>query len=186
MGRDVVVHRDVDGWIVETPRTRSAVADGHVAQLAGESWTLHLPDPVDATVDADGADLDRLALLFEVSRDEEHVTLTLSDGRRSWPVPTRAHHYLLVTLARAKLEDHGAGLPDAEQGWRYADDLGRGLGLNESRLNVEIFRARRQVGALGVAGAMWLVERQPLTRKLRLGPSAERLAVRALGAEKSG
>lgn len=72
-----------------------------------------------------------------------------------------------VALARARIED--ASCADAEQGWRYNDDVRRMLGLEPGSLNVQIFRARQQLGGADVAGAAGIIERRATTGQLRLG-----------------
>ena len=41
----------------------------------------------------------------------------------------------------------------------YADDLCRATGINAERLYVEVYRARKQLAALGVGDAAGLFER---------------------------
>jgi len=52
------------------------------------------------------------------------------------------------------------------------------LGLEPNVLNVQIFRARKQLAAAGFEDAAQLVERRPGARQLRLGTG--RLRVRTL------
>jgi hypothetical protein len=43
------------------------------------------------------------------------------------------------------------------------------LKTDQVKLNVDIFRARKQFGDLGIVGAPSVVERRPTTRAIRLG-----------------
>jgi hypothetical protein len=95
------------------------------------------------------------------------TTLSFADG--DLVVPPRAAHLLLLHLARERLSDLANGLADAEQGWVYAEVLADALGMDPQRINVEVYRARRQLTRLGIGGAAELFERRPQTRQIRLG-----------------
>lgn len=61
----------------------------------------------------------------------------------------RAHHYMLLTLARQRLKDAESGQDQETQGWIELDQLSDMLDLEASHLNIQIFRARKQInGAL--------------------------------------
>ena len=110
-----------------------------------------------------------------MSPDEEHVTLRASWQTGELNLGARAHHYTLLTLARLRLRDRDAGAPGGEEGWVYAQDLQRMLAVDAGKLNLDVFRARKQLARYGVLDAARLVERRPDTRQLRLG--VERLSV---------
>jgi hypothetical protein len=86
-------------------------------------------------------------LRFEVSRDEEYSALSLVRGREVTALRDHTHHEVLVALARARRGDQETGLPIAEQGWTYVDDLLDMLKLDLKHLNVNIFRARQHLTA---------------------------------------
>ncbi len=163
------------GWQAELEGESRAVRDGEVLTVAGRAWTLHLPIALERTVDVDGQAplFEMLTLSFAVSSDEEHVEMSvIHDGHRR-PLSARTHHFLLLLLARARLEDAGQpDLPAAEHGWRYVEDVCRMLQVDDLRLNTEIYRARKELSALGIQGAPRLVERRRSSRNLRLGTAA--------------
>lgn len=167
-------------WRAETVQGGEvAVADQSVVEAGGVSWRLDLParaveDPVETTQAADGGaiELERCRLQFRVSRDEEHVELSVAGGARHEPLVPRTFHYMLLTLARRRLRDVAAGLPDAEQGWTYVDDLADMLGTTKPKLNLDVFRARQQLAAAGIEGASRIVERRTTTQQLRIGIAA--------------
>ncbi|KYF58679.1 hypothetical protein BE08_15300 [Sorangium cellulosum] len=141
---------------------------------------LHLPLAQDATVDANAArpGLVELALSLRVSRDEDHVEVSVALPGGARVLPPRAHHYTLLTLARARLRDQAApGLAEPQRGWRFVDDLCRSLAMEESRLNVEIYRIRQDFAALGVHDATGVVERRRGSRQVRLGTAQVAIAV---------
>jgi hypothetical protein len=169
----------VDGQQLPAGGRKTLVAGARLGfGLAEPVWVLADDEPP-ATPRATNAmrtvglepqfDLAHLTTRFEVSADEEHVALVLVQGSAELRLLPRAFNYVLLTLARASLDDRKAGGPDGEEGWRYADDLARELGMEVERMNVDIFRARKQLAEARVRGAAALVERRPTTHQLRLG-----------------
>lgn len=168
----LTVFEDAIGrWVAELDGEPRSVTDGEVVTLDEQSWMLHLPMAEDHTLDIGQhpIPLDTLELQFQVSADEEHIDLlVLHDGGQS-ALKNRAHHYLLLILARARIEDGDADISAGEHGWVYADDLAESLRIDEARLNVMIFRARKEFAELGVTGAASVIERRRGSRKLRIG-----------------
>jgi hypothetical protein len=158
-------------WIAEVGGEARPAADGEALHLAGQSFVLHLPGAEIPTADAASvAHLDEVALSLRVSRDEEQVEVTVAgrDGPRV--LPPRSHHYTLLTLARARLRDDATpALVEPQRGWMLVDDLCRSLAMDENRLNVEIYRIRRDFAAMGLSDATAVVERRRGSRLLRLG-----------------
>ena len=104
------------------------------------------------------------------------VCLAPDGPRRLKPA---AAHQLLLTLAKERVYDAGEGVAEGEQGWVEVADVCRWLDANENRVNVDVFRLRKQLAEIGVVGAARLVERRPLVRRLRIGVTAARLRVPA-------
>ena len=140
-----------------------------VLPVADVSYQLTVPTMSESTWTADSREwhLSMVRLVFHVSADEEHVELEVVHGELRKSLGARVHHYMLLTLARAWMEDEHTG--DAERGWRYATDICRMLGIAERALNMQVFRARQQLGAQKVAGAASVIERRPGTGQLRIG-----------------
>ena len=88
------------------------------------------------------------ALQFHVSLNEEHVFLRLVPARGATiDLGERVHHYCLLTLARQRLHDARLGADVSSQGWLAVEALARMLGLEQTHLNIQIYRARQHVGA---------------------------------------
>ncbi len=129
--------------------------------------------------DAPAPDLRTLTLRFAVSRNEEYVALTARDDHRTIDLGARAHHLVLLALARTRLADRRAGAAspidleaaraDGSEGWIYLDELAAQLAMDEPHLNVAVFRSRRQLAQIGILGAVGIIERRRLTREIRLG-----------------
>ena len=165
-------------WRIEIDGQTRAVDDGEVIELGDESFVLHLPVSVLSTVEASSRRLgvEDIELRFRVSLDEEAVEITVAEPTSARVLAPRAHHYAWLTLARARLRDRDApGLSEAQRGWVFVDELRRMLSMDETKLNVEIYRIRQDLGALGISNAAAIVERRRGSRQLRIG--TERLVV---------
>jgi hypothetical protein len=156
------------GWEFVRGDRRYDVHDDMSITVDDRTWRIFLPAPEVATVDAVGQPvLGNLTLRFEVSLDEEHVRIVARFGPHELDLGERVHHYLLLTLARQRLADREAGVPEAEEGWLVASDLHRMLATDRVKMNVEIFRARKQLEKAGILDAADIVERR--AERIRLG-----------------
>ena len=169
----VSIYQRADGtWVAERAGDVAEVKDGADIVIDGVSWRLNIPNAVSETMEnvefTPGAD--ELSLYFAVSTDEEHVELEARTGERRYDLKSRAHHYLLLTLARARLSDaEDVDLPATAHGWLYQDDLASMLRLDDNAIYLAVFRARKQLKQAGVARAAGLIERRAGTRQIRLG-----------------
>jgi DNA-binding NarL/FixJ family response regulator len=82
---------------------------------------------------------------FNVSADEEHTVLTVKHHQQTFNFSERVHHYLLLILARQRQKDVEQGFDDESQGWVEISELQKMLGLDYCHLNIQIFRARKQI-----------------------------------------
>jgi hypothetical protein len=174
----VAVYRNAAGdWVVEQAGESTRVRDGHVVRVGDRDYTLRVPDLIAATWDnsSPAPHLASLTLQFSVSRDEEYVALAARTDGRVIDLGARAHHLVLLTLARSRLEDRKAAapatgaLPESAEGWMYQDELADKLAIDETHLNVAVFRCRRQLAEAGILDAAGIIERRRPTREVRLG-----------------
>jgi len=164
------IYEGLDGrWLIDSQNEHRYVADRDVVIVDGEGWSLELPDSSAATLDTArlGPFIEAVTLRFHLSLDEEHIELTLAHDTGEMHLGTRQYHLPLLLLARAWLAD-AASSPE-ERGWVERDTLCRGLSVDANKLNVDIYRARKQLFALGVLGAANVVVRRIDTGHLRLG-----------------
>lgn len=110
-----------------------------------------------------------LSLSFTVSRDEEYVRVHAIQNACAFDLRERAHHYLLLLLARRRLEDIRDGLTEAAQGWLDPDEFAHDPSFAAPRINLHIFRIRAQFASLTVSDPDNIVERRRLTREFRIG-----------------
>jgi hypothetical protein len=170
------IFRRADGqWLVELGAVVRPVFDREPLELGAARWLLFLPidlGQLPETLNAGGEALALrgIELRFAPSLDEEHVDVRVrTSGGKEWLLPARSSHYMLLTLARARVADAERGVTMDEQGWLYASDLADMLQYTAERLNVEIFRARSLFAKLGVQDFAHLVERRATSRQLRIG-----------------
>ena len=167
-----VVFQGGDGrWMLERTGDVQVVQEHVPFSVDGAQWLLCNIAPLQPTsVIGDGREsraLEEARLCFEVSRNEEHVHLSAMWRQRPIDLGTRAHHYVLLTLARLRMRDPEPASPGA--GWIDQDELLRLLQFGAERLNLDIYRARQQFNAAGFVPAAGIVERRAATRELRLG-----------------
>lgn len=169
----LVEYGSEDGWVALVDGAQRRIADGDTVRVAGHEWTVALPEAIVATVDVASrqATLAAAGLDFRVSADEEYVELTVRLPTGPVQLAPRAHHYPLLVLARAVLDDAGRGVVPAECGWVYVADLLKMLKVSSNQLNLSNYRARRELEGLGVPDAQRLVERRRTTHQVRLGVS---------------
>ncbi|MFT3770045.1 MAG: FHA domain-containing protein [Minicystis sp.] len=174
---EVSIFEDAGGrWIADHGDEARVVRDHDVVVADGEGWILDLPSTAGPTWEAGvfAPTLETITLRFAVSRTEEHIELTMVHEDKVTRLPPRSHYYLLLTLARARLGDEAA--TSGERGWVDRDELCRMLGTEPGMLNVDVFRARRQLATMGVHGAAGIVARRPGTGQLRLGTDRVEIA----------
>jgi len=176
---EVCIYATDGGWSAEHPDRVDKVEDDDEITVLDETYTLLLPSSFVGTRAAGPSPIDLRSARLElrVSQDEEHVEMRLlneEDDRLD--LPHRAHLYLLLTLARARLDDRTEGdITTSEEGWRYQDDLERQLRIKPNQFNVVLFRARAQLRKAGVVHADALIERRRGSGQLRIG--VEKLVV---------
>lgn len=144
------VYQDADGrWICEDADGQRLLADGDYVQSGEHRWQYRNGVAPDATtpigVETAGS-APPVQFNFAVSQNEEHVELSISTGRELVDLGERSHHYGLLTLARQRLRDARRGFDRYSQGWLGTDELARMLQIDAKHLNMQMHRARQQIG----------------------------------------
>lgn len=155
----LTVYRDGLGqwWLEEGECAPRPVHDGEVLRANEALWQLCLPHEVEGTPRIDpGPTLASVGFCFVVSPDEETVELELEYRGRRQRIDAREHGYVLLTLARARSEESQSS--PGERGWLDRDQLLDMLRMDVNMLDVAVYRARRQLAALGVVDAHRVVE----------------------------
>lgn len=164
----VVMFDPDEGWVLsQDDRTRPVLDEAEI-RVGGVSWRLAIPEPLDRTTEARerGRRAHTLGMRFLVSADEEYVELHVQLDGVPHALPAKAHHGVLLELARARLDD--AAQPEAEQGWLYLTELMKMLRVNSNQLHVSLHRARKELEGLGLSDGHAVIERRATTRQIRL------------------
>ena len=171
----LTIYRDPDGaWVLEQPEAISPITNLQTFEVDGRVFRFSCPETNSKTSLMESpfeVEVRHLALLFSVSLDEEHVALRATCGASTFELGTRAHNYLLLTLARRRVADVAEGLPETSCGWIYQEDFPHDPTMASPHLNLDVLRIRKQFAALGVVDAANIIERRPRTRQLRIGVS---------------
>jgi len=169
---EVTLFKDADGiWRLEDSEgSVRGLRNGQTFELGGQSYVFSCPSTNDLTASI-GTALQRGAptLKFVVSSDEDFVELSVEYENRSVALGSRAHNYLLLTLARQKLADLADQIAPASCGWMDKDQLASGLRMTPQQIDGEIFRIRRHFASHGVPESSSVIERRERTRLIRLG-----------------
>ena len=166
---EVLIGYRPEGWFAEHDGEMVPVCDRQIVLTHQQTWTLYLPDVLPATADqATHPRCAELALRFQVSADEEHVHLSAMHPGGVLDLGARVHHYLLLTLARARLKDRSDGHSESDEGWLDQERLAARLGLSTNAFYVQTCRARAQLAEAGVLDAHGLLERRT-GGQLRIG-----------------
>lgn len=172
---EVQIYQRSDGqWVVDRGAFEEEIKDGGVVIAGGVKWTVTLPWILAHTAEATAlpASVATLGLQFWVSGDEDHIEIEFTAppmlaGQR---MRHRAHHHLLLCLARARLASTDATSP-GEEGWMYREEVMEQIRVDSNLLNMHLFRARQAFGEYQVTDAARVVERRRGSGQIRLGVS---------------
>jgi hypothetical protein len=176
---ELSIYRQADGrWIAEgADRVWEPEAD-EIVSAGGRRYRFEPGSVVHATSTSLRNRLTpaTIELEFAVSRNEEQVDVCMVHGSQRIALKPRAHSYLLLTLARLRLEDQSnPELAATSHGWVEQTRLTRMLATTLPQLTLDIYRARRQFSDAGVIDSAQIVERRASSRELRIG--VERLRI---------
>jgi len=146
----VIFRTHFDEWVYEYMDDAELLNNGKEISIFNKPWTFFYNDLQDETSVNQNTkkSLDQYCFEFNVSNDEENVSLNISGNEATVSIEERAHHYLILTLARIRLSDHLSGVPEDKQGWVTLAKLEKMLLLSKEHLNIQIFRFRQQLSKL--------------------------------------
>jgi hypothetical protein len=141
---DISVYISQTGeWVCENEKGVYPLKNGDIITHNQGVWQFFGDDPVDVTLSKKIAK--EIRFHFHVSTDEEHVFLRIQADKETIDLGERAHHYMLLTLARQRLRDAEDGVDQETQGWIETDRAAGMLGIDPSHLNIQIYRSRKQI-----------------------------------------
>lgn len=170
-------------WCMQMASDASEVilSNGQTLPLAAHTWTVFVPMENELTRGIDETrynDIKNYEFEFTVSLDEESNALVIHGGGESYDLGIKTYFYLMVYLARQRMQDSKRGLAQDEQGWVDLQVASRELDLEESNINIQIFRMRKMLAKklAGVMGLDKVVERHR-RGLIRLGVSVDHFKV---------
>jgi hypothetical protein len=179
---EVTLHRSADGtWIAESLDRTWLPGRDEVITAAGRSFRFEPGGAVHATTGPRSKRMTPASIELElsVSLNEEQVDITVRHGAQAVSLRPRAHSYLLLTLARARLADQeNAELGASSHGWIDQSRLLKMLATTPAQLALDIYRARRQLESAGVHDSAHVIERRPTSKELRIG--VDKLTIRVV------
>ncbi|MEM7359970.1 MAG: FHA domain-containing protein [Pseudomonadota bacterium] len=160
--------RDPDSADIHEAMETGPYEHGDTLRCADITWRFFLVNEDDVTTEfhSEPPDIADVEFRFDISQNEENTTLTLLHNHQELDLGERSHHYLLAYLLRHKhAQAHSnRSLQKTEQslGWMDCQLIEHELGIEESHLNIQIFRARKQILAnlVGYSGSSKLIERR--------------------------
>lgn len=130
-------------WVYENENGVTPIKNGDIISHPQGVWQFFYADPVDMTLSKKIAK--EIKFFFNVSVDEEHVFVKIHVDGNTIDLGERAHHYMLLTLARQRLKDAEEGADTETQGWLETELMADMLGIDPSHLNIQIYRSRKQI-----------------------------------------
>lgn len=171
----LIVHRDEHGsWVADADGELVGVTDQQRISVAQQTYTLCLPEDLAGTVALrafGGSRVTELSITFRTSSDLEHIELDVRVDNKVKRLAARTHNEMLLVLARAYQRDAAQQVEPADCGWMYLDELCRSVALDRERLNIDVYRLRRQFAELGLLDPANIIERRAKTKQLRIGTS---------------
>ena len=135
-------------WICESPLKTFQLKSGDIVGNRNSKWQfidssdreMNKHDNVKSRID-----IDDVSFIFNVSQNEEHVSLDLIANDKLISLGERSHHYMLLLLARKKIADMNLQVSASEQGWVNTASFRQMMGLSEHHTNIQIYRIRKQM-----------------------------------------
>lgn len=146
---EVTLYMSPNGhWVCESQSGISVLKTGDLVGCNGHTWRF-----IEARASAETQFLaseelpasPQVGIYFNVSQNEEHVSFKLKMDEKEYDLGQRNHHYLLLLLARKRIQDIRSGVSVTEQGWIDKEELSKMLGQNENHINIQVYRFRKQI-----------------------------------------
>ncbi len=146
---EITLYQSPNGdWVCENESGVTTLEAGLKISTKDNNWYFVSADTFDSTKKAEKHPKtisDLIEVNFIVSKNEEHVSLSILFENILIDLGERTHHYLLLILARKRMADHQLGLDKSEQGWIDKNLLSQQVGLDENYINIQIYRFRKQL-----------------------------------------
>ncbi|HEY5955590.1 MAG TPA: FHA domain-containing protein [Polyangiaceae bacterium] len=171
----LTVSLGVRGWSLEDASQVRLLTDQEIIEFGPERWQVELPPVTDEVAETGTQreqpliDVRELSLELHVTADREDISAKATVDGRSYQMPNRSHHELLLLLVEARISAKQRGASEEEAGWMTLDEATRSAAVGINKLNLDIFRLRREFEGLGLRDPRQLIERRDTRREIRVG-----------------
>ena len=166
------IFRGADGtWTLETSDRVKSIVAGEVFAVLGQDFRFSCPNEWEATTKTRSLRLvHESTLYFDVSKDEDHVALTVETDGEMVQMGELSIFYLLLTLARIRKREQEQHSP-RECGWVHRENLMDMLRCGEQKLNLWVHRIRAKFSEKDFLDYARVIERRDGSGQLRIGVS---------------
>ncbi|WP_158658128.1 FHA domain-containing protein [Agarilytica rhodophyticola] len=149
---ELLITKQDNSWMVEEGERVYNIRHGSTLMFADQLWHFYPNDVIFNTVTQiiKRADVSLPTLTFNVSLNEENVGINASSDTGQKDFGYKAHHSLLLELARRCIDDEKSGIAVSEHGWLSTDLLISALGIEPTHLNLLIYRSRKAFESSGL------------------------------------
>ena len=137
-------------WKEERDGKVKELTHDDIIDLEGKLWQFVHNEDMETTQNVTSI-ADTATFCFELSPDEEHIGIRILMNDLVMDLGERVYHYMLLALARKRIDDRESGYSAPDQGWMDLEDLVHDMSrelrkeIDEYYLNVQIYRLRKQL-----------------------------------------
>lgn len=154
-------------WKLESAGEQIDLNHGTILRYNDDDWRFVENEVLDETVNY-GSVAENAFFQFNLSADEERISVKIVVNELELDLGERVYHYLLLALARQRLAHDEMDYVFADQGWMSIDDLTRDMSkefrkeIDAYYLNLQIYRLRKQLLEMEPLGYMFsnIIERR--------------------------
>ena len=173
------IYRGTDGrWLLESGQSfeSTPLAHAQTFQAAGRLWRFCSPTQAAPTLAkpraieraADSFSVGKMHLTLSVTQNQEYVEARATQDGRELSLGASVYFYLLVILAKQRIEDDRAGLRDSACGWVDYEDVDDPVMESSAVLALGVHRVRKIFLRAGFSDGAQIIERRS-GRLIRLG-----------------
>ncbi|TQV88041.1 FHA domain-containing protein [Aliikangiella coralliicola] len=145
-------------WFFEKDHEHVSISEGFSFLMEGKHWHFFPNFLLQETEYVADQKREIPEIIFDVSRNEEHVGIIFRSQNEEFNLGRKIHHYLILELARHRLEDSDA--QESDRGWMSNDLVLHRLGIDMNHLNIQIYRARKAIKEYSQNWSQHLIERR--------------------------
>ncbi|MCO7225589.1 FHA domain-containing protein [Pleionea sp. CnH1-48] len=145
-------------WFFEKDNEHQEIKEGFSFIMDGKLWHFYPNFLLQETELFSDQEQEIPQIIFDVSRNEEHVGVVLRVQNEEFNLGRKIYHYLMLELARHRLEDKDA--KESDRGWLSNDLMLHTLGIDMNNFNIQIYRARKALKEFSPYWSQHLFERR--------------------------